>query len=72
MIGLVHKNNLTFYEINYNFFNITSNLILQKEDYIENKILKFEKCNLSKLKDYNQFYDKKYEELNNFECIQEG
>ena len=71
MIGLVNKSNNNFYEINNNFFNLTSNLILQKENYIEYKLLKFKKCNLSKLKDYNQFYNKKYEEFNKFECIQE-
>ena len=71
MIGLVNKSNSNFYEINNNFFNLTSNLISQKEGYIENKLIKFEKCNLSKLKGYDQFYMKKYEELNNFECFQE-
>ena len=72
IIGLVNKSNNNFYEINNKYFNLSSNLISQKEDYIENKILKFEKCNLSKLKDYINFYSKKYEESNNFECIQEG
>ena len=72
MIGLLNKSNNNFYEFNKKYFNLTSILISQKEDYIENKILKFEKCNLSKLKEYFDFYSKKYEESNNFLCIQEG